>query len=192
MKFNDKLLVPQIRVVGRFIEIRTGRALGNFESEIFRSEPIPSPCDRNCLLEYFSGKAKVIARDVASAMATKMDSLIASGNRSGGSTVTKGSSGGAVTSTDCGGRPTAYTLVFDNFNSEEITQVEEYLVAFKCYDHHRPVGAGSATRHEYWYETNGDQARLNRNLRIMLEAMRIKAQINTSGRGFIVNKISTF
>jgi len=190
---HDKsIMVPQIRISGRFIEVRTGRALGNFESENYRDEPIPAPCDKNCILEYFGGKSKVIARNVASAMAIKMQSLIDSGSRSGGGSSVTGGGSGSASGNDCGGRPTAFTLVFDNFDSSEITQVEEYLAAFKCYDHHRPVGATSETHHEYWYETTGDHARLNRNIRIMLEAMRVKAQINSTARGFVINKISTF
>ena len=50
------------------------------------------------------------------------------------------------------------------------------------------AGAGSA---EYWYETRSDPARLNRNLRLMLEHMNAPGQVAFSGNTFVVSKVAT-
>ena len=37
------------------------------------------------------------------------------------------------------GMSTAYTIIFSGFTPDDITSIEEYIVAFKGYEHHRPV-----------------------------------------------------
>lgn len=91
-------------------------------------------------------------------------------------------------SDNCRGRVTAYSLTFDNFNSREVTRVEDYLMGFSCYRGHRPMNV-SATYHEYWYETNIREARLLRNLRLMLREMNLEGQINRTSSGYMVTKV---
>jgi limonene-1,2-epoxide hydrolase len=76
------------------------------------------------------------------------------------------------------------------FSGAEIQAVEEYMRAFKCYDHHRTVRA-SSSQTEYWYESRIDGARLNRNLRLMLEHMNVGAQVTMSGNIFALGKVAT-
>jgi len=90
---------------------------------------------------------------------------------------------------NCRGRVTAYALTFDNFNSREVTQVEDYLMGMPCYSSHRPLNV-SATYHEYWYETNIEEAKLLRSLRLMLRDMDVDGQISRTSSGYIVTKIS--
>src|SRR6516225_1903937 len=42
---------------------------------------------------------------------------------------------------DCvvGALPQAYTVVLDGFTSREMMLIEEYLAAFRCFDHMRPL-----------------------------------------------------
>jgi hypothetical protein len=90
--------------------------------------------------------------------------------------------------TGCVGLTTAYTLAFAGFAQDEMSRIEEYLVVFKGYDHHRPVRV-TMTSADYWYETCTDTARLNRNLRMMVEQMGVQARISMVGNRFEVQKI---
>jgi hypothetical protein len=90
---------------------------------------------------------------------------------------------------DCGGFPTAYTVVLDGFNDREMAHIEEYLAAFKCFDHMRPLrmSMGYAA---YWYEGQSDALRLFRNLRIMLTQMNITGQVQFGGNVVRVIKVA--
>ena len=76
------------------------------------------------------------------------------------------------------------------FSPDEMQAAEEYLSAFSCYEHHRVVRA-SANSAEYWYETRSDSARLNRNLRLMLEHMNAGGQVSFAGNTFTVNRVAS-
>ncbi len=68
--------------------------------------------------------------------------------------------------------------------------IEDFLVRdFQGYESHRPIY--SSLRHqEYWYETCSDSARLNRNLRRMLEYMSIAGRVTFAGNTYMVEKIT--
>ena len=86
--------------------------------------------------------------------------------------------------------PNAYTVVLDGFDIDEVTSIEDFLVRdFQGYESHRPIY--SSLRHqEYWYETCSDSARLNRNLRRMLEYMSIAGRVTFAGNTYMVEKIT--
>ncbi|MEZ5839105.1 MAG: alanine--tRNA ligase-related protein [Hyphomicrobiales bacterium] len=88
---------------------------------------------------------------------------------------------------DCTGLSTAVAGLHGF--TEEMTRVEEYIVSFKGYDHHRPMRA-QLTSTEYWYETCSDAARLNRNLRLMAEQMGLETRIGMVGNKIEVDKIA--
>ena len=90
----------------------------------------------------------------------------------------------------CGGLPTAYTVKLNGFSAQEVQAAEEYMAAFRCYEHHRPVRASGASA-EYWYETRSDSARLGRNLRLMLEHMSAPGQVQFSGNTFVISRVAT-
>ena len=74
---------------------------------------------------------------------------------------------------------TMFTLVFTGFTPEDITGIEEYLVAFGGYRHHQSLRS-SPRRVEYQYETSSDGARLNRNMRLMLDRLGVDGSVNFS------------
>ncbi len=78
----------------------------------------------------------------------------------------------------------------NGFSTQEVQAAEEYMAAFRCYEHHRPVRASGASA-EYWYETRSDSARLGRNLRLMLEHMSAPGQVQFSGNTFVVSRVAT-
>ena len=84
-----------------------------------------------------------------------------------------------------GGFSTAYNLVFDGFSPAEVSEIEEYLVVFSGYQHHRPVQS-SRQVHSYWYETRSPKSRLNRNLGKMLVHLDIEGDVLFTGNSFTV------
>ena len=69
-----------------------------------------------------------------------------------------------------------YNLYFDNFTRYDCMDVEEYLVIFSGYQHHRPID--TSRRHcEYWYQSTISSAKLNQNIHRMLEQLDIKANV---------------
>ncbi len=191
---------PDVRIPGRLLNVRTGQSLGSFEVTGLQLPPLPAGCDRECLLERVGAEAKALSTDLAQALTQKLDGVIAPKRADGGGTgVTETAPGSGApvvalapgdTGESCVGLPTAYVVRVNGFSSAEIQAVEEYMRAFKCYEHHRTVrAAGSQT--EYWYETRIDGARLNRNFRLMLEHMNVGGQVSMSGNTVVLGKVAT-
>jgi hypothetical protein len=196
---HSDIVRPEVRVPGRLLNVRTGQSLGSFEVTGLQLSPLPLGCDRECLLERVGAEAKLLAGDLAQALTQKLDGVIGprrSDVTGGGSAVTDTAPavGGAIAAAPqadgCVGLPTAYVIRVSGFSGAEIQAVEEYMRAFKCYDHHRTVRA-SSSQTEYWYESRIDGARLNRNLRLMLEHMNVGAQVTMSGNIFALGKVAT-
>lgn len=184
---------PEVRIPGRLLNVRTGQSLGAFEVAGLQLPPLPQGCDRECLLERVGAEARTIAGDVAAALAAKLDGVIAPrrGADSGAPTVPPGGAVAAATGGEaCGGLPSAYVVKLNGFSAQEVQAAEEYMAAFRCYEHHRPVRAGGASA-EYWYETRSDSARLGRNLRLMLEHMSAPGQVQFSGNTFVISRVAT-
>lgn len=191
---------PEVRIPGRLLNVRTGQSLGSFEVAGVQLPPLPQGCDRDCLLERVGAEAKGIAGDVAAALTAKLDGVVAPRRGADAGPVLDGAPGapppspGAVAATPggeaCGGLPTAYSVKLNGFSAQEVQAAEEYMAAFRCYEHHRPVRASGASA-EYWYETRSDSARLGRNLRLMLEHMSAPGQVQFSGNTFVINRVAT-
>lgn len=189
----------RVRVPGRLINVSTGQSLGNYEVSYGPRDlpPLPANCNRDCILEHVGDQAKRIAADVGAVLATKLDNVSPASAKSDASiniTVREEADTdvapavGSGPTADCTGLTSAYKITFRGFETSEVSQIEEYLVAFKGYDHHRPVRVGR-TEAEYWYESCSDVARLNRNLRLMAEHMGVDARIGMAGNRFEVDKI---
>ena len=186
----------RMRVSGRMVHVQTGQALGNFEVSYGPGElpPLPQGCNRDCVLEHVGEEARRIASDVGAALAVKLDALSPARPQA----VPLQPAVGTAPMTPvqpslpmqqgCVGLTTAYTMAFSGFNTQEMSRIEEYMVAFKGYDHHRPVRV-TMTSADYWYETCSDTARLNRNLRLMAEQLGVQARISMVGNRFEVQKI---
>ncbi|SFU50631.1 hypothetical protein SAMN02799631_01001 [Methylobacterium sp. 174MFSha1.1] len=187
---------PEVRIPGRLLNVRTGQSLGSFEVAGVQLPPLPQGCDRECLLERVGGEAKIIAGDVAAALTAKLDGVVAPrrGAEPGAGAGAAPGAGAAVAAAPgaeaCGGLPTAYVVRMTGFSAQEVQAAEEYMAAFRCYEHHRPVRAGASAA-EYWYETRSDSARLGRNLRLMLEHMSAPGQVQFSGNTFVLSRVAT-
>ena len=186
---------PSVRIPGRLLNVRTGQSLGSFEVAGVQLPPLPQGCDRECLLERVGAEAKTIAGDVAAALTAKLDGFVAPRRAADAGPAPLGEAppAGAVAAPGteaCGGLPTAYVVRLNGFSAQEVQAAEEYMAAFRCYEHHRPVRSGASAA-EYWYETRSDSARLGRNLRLMLEHMSAPGQVQFSGNTFVLSRVAT-
>lgn len=182
-KVTEYAMKIRTRVSGRLLNVRSGKRLGNFEVELPRADNAPTDCTRECILEIVGKHAKTLAQDLGVILAKKLDYLSpAGGNKSSSSPINSDDD-------DDYGMSNSYSLVFSGFTPDEISRVEEYIVAFKGYQHHRPVSS-SLRNFEYWYESDSKVARLNRNLRMMMELMEEDGRVVYSGNTFTIEKIN--
>jgi len=63
----------RVRVTGRLLHVRSGRRLGNFETESATATALASDCDRDCELERIGSEARNLARDLGAILAKKLD-----------------------------------------------------------------------------------------------------------------------
>ncbi|MGE4063094.1 MAG: hypothetical protein AB7E79_06975 [Rhodospirillaceae bacterium] len=166
------------RITARIVNVRTGQKIGGFEVNSPRGWRASLSCERDCLLEALSRHTKTMGTDLGGVLSQQLAAL-AFDKKPGGKT-------GANS-----GLPTAYTLVFDGFTPDDISGVEEYLVAFNGYKLHRPVTTAPRGA-EFWYEIDSDSARLNRNLRMMLDRVGVEGRISFSSidNTFTIEKVA--
>ncbi len=153
------------RITGRVVNVHTGQKIGNFEVTAPRGVKAPAGCERDCLLEVIGRNAKSLGGDLGTVLSQQ---------------ITTAEAANRATAKDAPrALPGAYTVVFSGFAPDEISDVEEYLVAFKGYKLHRPVTTSPRST-QYWYEIDSDSARLSRNLRMMLDRVGAEGRITFS------------
>lgn len=179
------IYAAKVRIAGRVLDVRTGQHLGGFEVGGFPLPPLPAGCHakRECLLEFVGNEARLLGEQLAMALGDKLDAFH------------KTSAGpvgpGAVGPDGCLGRSQNFVLTFTGFSPAEMTQAEESMVRFSCYHTHRPL-ASHAGRVQYYYETQTDEARLFRNLRILMDYLGVKGSVTKTATGeYLVSKTPT-
>ena len=181
------------RIEGRLLNVLTGQRLGSFEVELPGPVNARLDCERECILEKVGQNARALAQDLGAVLTSKLAHRVR-GNAVVSPPLTKtariASSRPLTTplSSTTRGLPTAYALVFNGFDPSEITRIENNIVGFNGYSHHRPI-TSSLRQIEYWYETGSSSAELNRNLRDLLDHLEVKGRLTFSGRQFLVQKI---
>lgn len=172
----------RVRIAGRLLNVRSGRRLSNFEVESPSAVSVPSDCNRECELERIGREARGLARDLGAVLAKKLDWLAP--RRSARAEEER-----RIDSDDeiRSGLSSAFALTFSGFDGGEINAIEDMITAFSGYEHLRVV-ASSLRTHEYWYESSSGTARLNRNLRLMLDELGITARVVYAGNTFTVEK----
>ena len=163
-------------VTGRMVDVNNSRRLGNFTEETRQRRNVAPDCGRDCLIRNFGSISEEFGREVGRVLTIKLETLAVRQQRSGGR--------------DPRGLQGAYKMEFIGFHPKEITEVEEFITSFSGYQHHRVMKGSRETRKVYWYETNSDQARLDRNLRLMLEHVGIRGRIKFERNTFFVNRIA--
>ena len=164
------------RIEGRLLNVGNGQRMGNFEVISPDDWRAPVNCSRECILETVGDHTKQLAQDLGAVLSIKLAHIVDGGGAN------------EEYSDRDSDLPTAYTLVFSGFKPDVVSEIEEYFVAFKGYEHHRPTNT-SLRNNEYWYETSSDSARLNRNLRKMLDNLGVEGRVTFSGSIFTVENI---
>ncbi|MFT6896674.1 MAG: hypothetical protein ACJA13_001077 [Paraglaciecola sp.] len=165
------------RIEGRLLNVKTGKRLGNFEVDSGKFWNAPAKCDRECILEIVGDKSRVLANDLGAVLAEKLAWMV---------------DGGAETGQDRSGTNdlmTEYSLIFDGFSATDFSDIEEYLVIFSGYNSHRPIEMRH-TRSEIWYQSTIGTAKLNRNLKKMLEELDLRGAITFAGNTYTVKAIT--
>jgi hypothetical protein len=168
-------------VTGKLLSVTANKSLGNFAVRLPEEVATEYNCIKTleCRLKYMGRIARDLGQQVGAAVSIKLQR--ASVTRGLGKSSTANENNGT-------GFPKGFQLTFDNFNSKEFNQIEEYLVAFSGYDNHRVIK--SAPRNSVvWYETRSGDARLKRNMRKMLDFMGVDGQVNCVNRTCKITKI---
>jgi hypothetical protein len=183
----------RVRIPARMIQVQTGRELGNFEVAVGPRglKPLPVNCNRDCILESVGDQAGPIAHEVGIILAGKLNELSPVKPKDALALNEQAPPPPALPTTalpGCSGMSTAYSIVLKGFDPDESGWIEQTITAFQGYQHERPVR--TMTRYaEYWYETCSDDARLERNLRVMLDQMHGQYRLALTAHQFEIEKL---
>ncbi len=179
----------RLRIPGRILHVPTHRALANFEVayNVGDLPPLPPNCDRECVLEHVGDQARQVAADVGAVLAARLDQITPPAPAQENQT-SQSENRNDVSQDECSGLSSAFTMQFRGFSPQELTAIEEYLVVFRGYEHHRPMRSGAAQT-DYWYETCSDTARLSNNLRLMSQHLGLTTRIALTGNRIEIDNI---
>jgi hypothetical protein len=187
---------PEVRIAGRILNVRTGQFISSFEVGGFQLPALPNPCDRECVLENVGSHSRVLASDLGSALAGKLESFARPGgsaasepNKDGGAAPAAGAAA-AASADGCVGLPTDYQIILRDFRTSDVNKIESGFVRWGCYQRHRTVSMtdNGAT---FFYSTTAESSRLTRNFRLMMELENINAQVTFSGNTVTVTRMLT-
>jgi hypothetical protein len=169
---------PAVRIGARMIRVRGGEELGGTEFGSDIEFPlIPSSCvfgnpPRQCLLQKLGDDAAMLAPKVGRDLAIKLEAFVHDPS---------------LVCDSLDGTP--YLLTVVNFEDAELSQLEQFLAGFACY---QSIKAKFIVLHraEYWYETSANSVHLQSNLRTALQALNIRGDVSFSGGNkILVDKI---
>jgi hypothetical protein len=188
---NTGIRFPDIRIPGRVLNARTGQFIGSFEVGGFQLQALPVNCQAECMLENVGAQARILATDLGTAIAQKLEGFA----RPAGGGETAGKDGGTAVAAapagdGCNNLPTDYVIQLRDFTPSEITRIEGEFVRWGCYQQHRTT-ASTNNSADFFYRTSADSARITRNFRLMLELVGLNAQVNFTGNRVMVNKVLT-
>ena len=165
-KISDFKREVSTQIESRLIDVRTSQILGNLSVQNEDQTIVPIDCSEECISFELTNYTQMLANDLGALIVTNLQQSLATSIKQN--------------SND-------YTLIFRNFNPKETSIIEEYLSTFSGYRKHT-IRKSTLRSSIYIYETNSGTSRLNRNLRKMLEHIKIKGFIYFSNNKFIVRK----
>ena len=193
---------PKIRIAGRMLNVRSGQFMGSFEVSDFTLSPLPRSCeDRECLLEEVGKYANDLAVALGETLADKLEGFVipsapAIVGQPGEPLVSK--DGAPITSgapvvgsgNGCAGMPDTFILRFKEFEDDQINQFESLLATFGCYTHHTTIRSHRGLV-EFAYDTSSGDARLSRNLRLLMDYVNTRGNVQKNGNVFEVTQVRT-
>lgn len=199
---------PRIRIPGRILNVRTGQFIGSFEVKEFTLDPLPRSCeDRDCLLEHVGDYANDLGNALGETLADKLAGFTIPSNpqitglAENGAEVEMSLNAPAPleapvavatpnAGNGCVGMPDTFIIRFKEFEDAQINQFESLLASFGCYTHHATIRSQRGLV-EFSYDTSSGDARLSRNLRILLDYAETKGTVAQTGNIFEVTQIRT-
>ena len=175
LDYSNKL---KSRITGRMLNAQTGKFLDSFAVESGELSNAPINCSRECLSEILAKDAIIMGNDLGAVLAEKLTWL-----------VNNGSAETQLESKASNPMSGDYYLVFDGFNAQDYMSIEEYLVIFSGYQSLRPTEQ-RFTRTSVLYRSSSTNAKLNRNLKKMLEQLGMRATVNFKGNTFTMKRIT--
>lgn len=159
-KTNANSVRVTARVEGRLLDVHSGSRLGNFEDEPQDYQLVKAPYSRNDILEAVGKLSKVVGREVGTVLSKRLTGYV----------------------DQPGGQVLEWEMVFDNFDPDQMMQIEDYLTIFSGYDDHRPKpnGMNTSNHHEFLYRSSIDSAKLQRNIYKMLKKLNMDATVSMS------------
>ncbi|SON56893.1 hypothetical protein HDIA_3352 [Hartmannibacter diazotrophicus] len=198
---------PKVRIAGRMLNVQSGQFIGSFEVKEFPLQPLPRSCeDRDCLLENIGDYAGDLGNALAETLADKLAGFVIPS-----SPAIVGDAGGApfadnsgpalqvapaqpatanTAGNGCVGMPDTFIIRFKEFEDAQINQFESLLASFGCYTHHATIRSMRGLV-EFTYDTSSGDARLSRNLRLLLDYANTKGTVSQTGNVFEVTQVRT-
>ncbi|HRD78763.1 MAG TPA: hypothetical protein PK264_22970 [Hyphomicrobiaceae bacterium] len=198
---KDPVYRANVSISGRAIAVASGRFLGAFDVGPQDIGPLAKSCigQDHCLLESVGAETRVMGRDLAHAIGNKVAIGMGDGGRvppvggpipgvvgqpmPGPGPVGPGPVAGLppvgmpgpgpMGQPGCAGFVADFSISIEGFTATELTAMEEYLASFSCFISKRVVPPSGPSRTNFWYTTQSDEARLFRNLRLMLSQMNL-------------------
>ena len=171
---SDTHTQVRARMNGRMLNAQSGKFLGEFNVDSGKPWNAPAQCSRECLAESLNDKASVMANDLGAVLSEKLAWLL--------SLETTQAAGNQLMLSD-------YYLTFDGFSANDMLQIEEYLVIFSGYQSLRPTEQ-HYTRTVMLYRSASSAAKLNRNLKKMLNELNMRAVVNIDNNAFLIKRIT--
>jgi hypothetical protein len=166
-------------LTGKVLNASKNQLVDNFEVKLPEDANAPKDCKRACAIEEMGKHSRILGQDLGKALALKLRKHMQSVGTTSGTTTTTAKADGKISR--------AYVMEFNNFSGEQRDVIEEYMVAFSGYQHHRVISQ-AATNGKYWYETTADDARVKRNIRKMMEYLNVQARVACAGTTCTVDR----
>jgi hypothetical protein len=166
-------------LTGKVLNASKNQLVDNFEVKLPEDANAPKDCNRACAIEEMGKHSRILGQDLGKALALKLRKHMQSVGTTSGTITTTAKTDGKISR--------AYVMEFNNFSGEQRDVIEEYMVAFSGYQHHRVISQG-ATNGKYWYETTADDARVKRNIRKMMEYLNVQARVACAGTTCTVDR----
>ncbi len=202
-------------IEGRLINVQTGRSLGSFDVESKQAWNVGKNCERPCILKHVGKGISKLSNELGFVLAEKLAHQSANPSKQeylaqeiGGDSATlsnENNHANNLVSVNTEAKPktikrestkqkrsafvTEYQLIFDGFNAEDYSNIEEYLLMFSGYKSHRLIESYASYK-DIWYKSSIGSAKLSRNLHKMLEHLGIRAIVNVNGNTYKVKKIT--
>lgn len=194
---------PKVRIAGRMLNVRSGQFIGAFEVKEFPLEPLPRSCDdRECLLEHIGDYAGDLGNALGETLADKLTGFVQPSDSQANSVVAAPVVAGPVAVTapaPTGTRPAEgcvgmeqdnFVLRFKEFEDSQINAFESLLANFGCYQHHSTLRSQRGLI-EFMYVTSSGDARLSRNLRLLLDYVQTNGNVAKTGNVFEITQVRT-